>query len=51
MIEFFKRMFCNHSYKFIKDIEVFEEREDTRFLLTKRVYICEKCLERKRIIL
>ena len=51
MVEFIKRLFCNHEYKDISgEVKVFSgEPDETYPVRFERTFVCCKCLKKKKI--
>lgn len=48
MIYFLKNLFCNHDYEF-KGRTKMENTSDSHFYYMVDIYICKKCLKRKKV--
>ncbi len=49
MLDFIKKLFCNHEYKDVSgEIRVWGESSEYPVKIY-RVFVCQKCLKRKKI--
>ena len=50
MVEFIKRLFCNHEYEDITgEVKVFAHEDDKYPIRIERTFVCRKCLKKKKI--
>lgn len=49
MIKSIRELFCKHSWQFLKEVEIYKNDSSLRPHKSYMVYICPKCLAKKKI--